>query len=607
MYLKQIFIENSGPLRRLDLDLDFTDNGLPKPIVLVGSNGGGKTNLLSHIADALFEAATEYYDNLLPTKGTGRAWFRIVGGSTMTVGATGGFSLLRFEHKGRNLIYQEKVGNVDSDAAQRIPENLRGQMNWPQEGAFKKFFITEEASKAIFKEEVHVYFPSSRSEIPFWLNQESVPTTEFDFFTVLNKKLHKPIYVERSLQAFKQWLASVILDSRAHIAVSTDSQVAFQGNIVETIESIKLFDVLNTILRMILDDEDVYFVWLGRKSPDKLAVARGKNLILPNLNALSGGQSILLGLFGTLLRYADNSITGSALNLSDVEGICIVDEIDSHIHVDLQHKILPQLIALFPRIQFIVSSHSPLFVLGMEKTFGGDGFQLIEMPDGKIVTSETYSEFGKAMEALTATETFNAEILSNTSQSGIPIVFVEGETDAPYLRRAAEVLGRGNLLQRCEIQWIGAKDEEGQGFHTGKKALDHTLAVIRANPKLINRRIMLLYDNDAQNVDEDYGMVSVRRMPTNEANTRISVGIENLLSQASITDQDYQSKETVKPKGDLITHKSLRKQELCNRMCQSGTVKDFEAFTKVLDVIDNYLKSLEATHPSVHNESVIVG
>src|SRR5690606_4979699 len=106
------------------------------------------------------------------------------------------------------------------------------------------------------------------------------------------------------------------------------------------------------------------------------------------------------------------------------------------------------------------------------------------MPAGNTATAETYSAFGKAMEARTATEAFNQKLLEDTSTIGIPIVFVEGETDTPYLRRAAEVLGRNELLARCEIQWIGAKDDTGQGFHTGKAALDHTLAVLRANPKL---------------------------------------------------------------------------------------------------------------------------
>jgi hypothetical protein len=438
--------------------------------------------------------------------------------------------LLRFEHEGQSTVYKEKAGNVDpSVAAQRVPAELAGHLNWPADGPFKEFSVGDDKSRLIFEEEVHAYFPSSRSEIPFWLNRESIPETEFELFAALAKRLRKPIYVERSLQECKQWLISVILESRAHISRTTapSPQLQVQGNIDETFQSADVLGLCNTVLRKVLDDEHVRFVWLGRKSPDKLAVARGSDIVLPNLDALSLGQSILLGLFGTLLRYADHSRAGSALDVSTIVGICIVDEIDSHIHVELQHKVLPNLIALFPKMQFIVSSHSPLFVLGMQKTYGGDGFQLVEMPSGKIVTSETYSEFGKAMEALTATEAFNERLLSETSQTGVPIVFVEGETDAPYLCRAAEVLGRGEFLQRCEIQWIGAKDEVGQGFHTGKAALEHTLAVIRANPKLTNRPILLLYDNDARKADADYGIVSVRGMPTNEGNTKVKAGIEN--------------------------------------------------------------------------------
>lgn len=595
MYLRQVVIENSGPLLRLDLDLELTADGSPKPLVLVGSNGGGKTNLLSLVTDALFEAAAVHYDNVLPTKGMGRAWFRIVGGRTTTVGAAGGFCLLRFEHKGQSIVYKEKAGNIDPTvAAQRVPAELQGQLNWPPDGSFKDFSVTEDTSKSIFQDEVHVYFPSSRSEIPFWLNRESIPETEFELFAPIAKKIRKPIYVEKSLQDFKQWMMSIILESRIKLNYTGGERpsLSIPSNIDDTILSANVLQLCNMILQKILDDEQMQFVWLGRKFPDKLAIARGNKVVLPNLDALSGGQSILLGLFGTLLKYADQSRNGSALDLSSIEGICIVDEIDSHIHVDLQHKVLPDLLGLFPRLQFILSSHSPLFVTGMQRKFGEEGFQLVEMPDGKIVTAETYSEFGKAMEALTATTAFDSKIILETSRSGTPIIFVEGETDEPYLRRAAEVLGRGALLQRCEIQWIGAKDEGGQGFHTGKAALDHTLAVIRANPKLINRPILLLYDNDAKKAAADYGIVSVREMPTNEDNSKVKAGIENLLSNHSITEADYQTKDSVKPNGDIHSRRTLRKAELCARMCADGGEKDFAAFAGVLDIIESYLESL---------------
>jgi hypothetical protein len=597
MYLKQAIIENSGPIRRLDLDLAFSSKGEPKPLVLVGTNGGGKTNFLSLITDALFEAAAAHYDNVLPSKGAARAWFRVVGGRTTTVGTPGGFTLFQFEHDGANLIYKEKAGSVDSvEAKKRVPAEVGEAVNWPTEGSVKEFPIGHDVSRQIFESGVYAYFPASRSEIPYWLNREALPETEFDVFVAFAKRLRKPIFVERSLDQLKQWLMSIILESRAQIGMAIQpeqtAQLQVLGDWGASLETTSVLSQCNKLLSRVLGEENARFVWLGRKSADKLAIARGNELYLPNLDALSGGQSILLGLFGTLLRYGDQSIDGHSLDLASVEGICIVDEIDAHIHVELQHNVLPALIKLFPRIQFIISSHSPLFVIGMEKEFGTEGFQLLEMPSGLSVTAETYSEFGKAMQALSATEAFNERLLSETGKAGLPVVFVEGETDSPYIRRAAELLGLDELLERCDIQWIGAKDENGQGFHTGNGALDHTLAVLRANPKLSNRPILLLYDNDTKKTDSDYGMVSVMTMPTNKLNTKVQAGIENLLSEASITEKDYEESQTQKPNGDVITRKTLRKAQLCQRMCEHGTADDFISFRAALEKIQSFLSKL---------------
>ena len=46
----------------------------------------------------------------------------------------------------------------------------------------------------------------------------------------------------------------------------------------------------------------------------------------------------------------------------DLEGIVIIDEIDAHLHISLQKKILPFFIRLFPHLQFIVSTHSPFVI-----------------------------------------------------------------------------------------------------------------------------------------------------------------------------------------------------------------------------------------------------
>lgn len=46
----------------------------------------------------------------------------------------------------------------------------------------------------------------------------------------------------------------------------------------------------------------------------------------------------------------------------DLEGIVLIDEIETHLHVELQKQIVPILTELFPNIQFILTTHSP-FIL----------------------------------------------------------------------------------------------------------------------------------------------------------------------------------------------------------------------------------------------------
>jgi predicted ATP-binding protein involved in virulence len=77
-----------------------------------------------------------------------------------------------------------------------------------------------------------------------------------------------------------------------------------------------------------------------------------------SFNTLSDGYSAIISIVSELLLRME---AHEAKN-HDMEGLVLVDEIETHLHVDLQKKILPFLIDFFPKIQFIVSTHSP-FVL----------------------------------------------------------------------------------------------------------------------------------------------------------------------------------------------------------------------------------------------------
>ncbi|HIE8607298.1 TPA: AAA family ATPase [Klebsiella variicola subsp. variicola] len=74
---------------------------------------------------------------------------------------------------------------------------------------------------------------------------------------------------------------------------------------------------------------------------------------------LSSGYSSIFNILSELIMVTEAYKTPPL----DMQGIVLIDEIDAHLHVSLQRKILPFLNSLYPNIQFIVTTHSP-FVIG---------------------------------------------------------------------------------------------------------------------------------------------------------------------------------------------------------------------------------------------------
>ncbi len=75
-------------------------------------------------------------------------------------------------------------------------------------------------------------------------------------------------------------------------------------------------------------------------------------------NTLADGYSAIISIATELLLRME----GHGARAYDLQGVVLIDEIETHLHVDLQKKVLPFLIDFFPKIQFIITTHSP-FVL----------------------------------------------------------------------------------------------------------------------------------------------------------------------------------------------------------------------------------------------------
>ena len=79
--------------------------------------------------------------------------------------------------------------------------------------------------------------------------------------------------------------------------------------------------------------------------------------------SLSAGNRIVLGVIGDIVHRCCvlNSHLGLEV-LRKTPGIVMIDEIELHLYPSWQQRILPTLQRIFPRIQFIVTTHSPQVV-----------------------------------------------------------------------------------------------------------------------------------------------------------------------------------------------------------------------------------------------------
>ena len=59
------------------------------------------------------------------------------------------------------------------------------------------------------------------------------------------------------------------------------------------------------------------------------------------------------------------------LSIDEISGIVIIDEIEKHLHPLLQRRIIKHLSDKFKKIQFIISTHSPLCVSGVSDVTDG--------------------------------------------------------------------------------------------------------------------------------------------------------------------------------------------------------------------------------------------
>ena len=448
MYIKKICDVNVGPIINAIIHFPFSSEGNPKPVVIVGENGSGKSALLSNIVDSFYELAGEGYKDVRKSDNTsGYQYYKAITPSEIHIGEEYMYSYIEFQHGDKdehNIGYLLKSGSLSYESFQKNSGfSLSSKFNWGNHNNYKKVAVDKEMSVDILRNQVLCYFGPNRYERPLWLGEKYYLTENNEHLRIRDKwadRLGKPISVENVTNETLQWLLDIIADSRC--------DVEYQGGTSFSIANISVGDLVNlgisrknieTIMGTILGEDIFFGLNLRNKGNSRFNIHSKKTgaIIIPSLGSLSTGQSALFNMFATIIRYADDNDVNNSIKLEKIKGIVVIDEVELHLHSNLQKEILPKLIALFPQVQFIISTHSPLFLLGMDSCFGEDGYEIYQMPNANKITTERFSEFQKAYTYYSQTQTYHEEIKRAISaKSEKALIITEGSTDWKHLKTA---------------------------------------------------------------------------------------------------------------------------------------------------------------------------
>ena len=474
MYIDRLYYQNVGPISKLDIAFRKNNNGVPVPLVIVGKNGSGKSILLSNIVDAFYELADKAYDNATEANGNGHQYYKEIASTQIKMGQSHMLAHIYFQQDTKNVEYLFKSGEFSFDKYKEIRgTNINGQLNWNQESNFKAVVAEEKEARDAFEKDIICYFGPNRYMKPAWMGNKYFATQEVETYSLrrkYNRELNNPVSAVNIPELTLQWLFDVITDSRADL----EKQDNGYKIIYPSINDLTLLAISRSNAEKIMSEilgENVVFR-MGNRSSGKrrFSIVRNsdQSTVVPSLDALSTGQLALFNLFATIIRYADTDNINLSHRLKDIKGSVVIDEAELHLHTQLQRDVLPKLFALFPNVQFVITSHAPLFLLGMKEQFGDDGFDIIEMPTGDKISVEQFSEFESAYQSFKQTERYQKEIKAAIDEkNNRPLIITEGATDWKHLKAAYR-----KLLDdpRCS-EWLSSLDFDFLEYEPNKKSL----------------------------------------------------------------------------------------------------------------------------------------
>ncbi len=126
------------------------------------------------------------------------------------------------------------------------------------------------------------------------------------------------------------------------------------------------FENFEKILKDIYNDQELQLEFIYKDYSFKIHT-NGKSF---KFNEMSDGYIAAIDIIADLILKMQD---GDSLTRNyQKQGIVLIDEIETHLHLELQRLVMPLLTRIFPNIQFIVTTHSPFVLSSMSNAIAYD-------------------------------------------------------------------------------------------------------------------------------------------------------------------------------------------------------------------------------------------
>lgn len=389
-FFSRLAIKQVRHLRQIDIFLSKTER---KNLIITGKNGVGKTSVLVYLKEYI-EKYFDLQDDVMPIA---------------------------------QYLEEYEILADECDDKAHIKEQLEFWIRQYENANMENWNRIGERELMEKKREAALFWDSTSDERIFRAYQDG--KFVFAFFSAERALNSVPFVLNEKTELKRQYRidenpSTVLLSYLVDLKIQQAFAI-MQGDKGRSEEIDLWFRGFEDLLQKVFDDKSLE---LHFDYNEKTFCMTTETRMPFGFDELSSGYSSVLYIIVELLLRIEKS----SLTFLDVQGVVLIDEIESHLHLEMQKNIMPFLTTMFPKIQFIVTTHSP-FILNSTRN------AVIYDLENQILVREGFDNlpYQGIVEGYFRVDVLSEKLKENFSQY-VELAGKERKTDEDY-RKLAEL------------------------------------------------------------------------------------------------------------------------------------------------------------------------